>query len=249
VLVRSNFDEGQTIVLGDTIGFIDTATVVLHLHQIQATAEVLESKLRIASLQVQQASFTLALAQKEYDRVRSLIGSGSANQQQYDQAETAYNQALLTKDQADAGYAAAQAEWKSALSQVSILRRQFDDCFPTSPLQGIVVTRYLDSGELVAPGMPLVKIANLDTVWVKIYLSPAELTRIGLGSRAKIDLENGRHQFIEGKITWISDEAEFTPKNVQTKEARADLVYAVKVAIPNPGHILKIGMPVSVTLP
>jgi HlyD family secretion protein len=112
-----------------------------------------------------------------------------------------------------------------------------------------VVTRYVESGELVAIGKPLVKVARLDTVWVKVYLPPSDLTRIKLGGRAEIDPEDGRSRPLAGSISWISSEAEFTPKNVQTKEARADLVYAVKITIPNPDQTLKIGMPVLVTMP
>jgi HlyD family secretion protein len=249
LLLHLAYDEGQAISAGDTIGLIDTTTACLHVHQAVAGVRVVEARSSIASLQARQASHNLALAQKEFDRVRTLLASGSANQQQYDQAETACIQARLTEEQAQAGFVATQAELQNAVSQVAILREQADDCFPVSPMSGVVMTRYADPGELMAPGRPLVKIASLDTVWVKIYLPPSDLTEVHLGGHARVDPENGGNQRLEGVITWISDEAEFTPKNVQTKEARADLVYAVKVTVPNPGHILKIGMPVSVTVP
>ena len=245
-LISLDFDEGEHVAINDTIGLIDTSTTILQLRQAEAIAEAAGLKLKIAAKDIKQAEQNLSLAQTEFDRIASLLGSGSANQQQYDQAQTALTQARLIKEKADLGRQAAQAELKSARSQAALLKKQFEDCFPLAPIEGTIVTKYIEPGELVTISRPLVKIASLDTVWVKIYLSPADLTRISLGDQAQIDPENGSKNLLTGSITWISDQAEFTPKNVQSKEARADLVYAVKITIPNPGHVLKIGMPVSV---
>jgi len=247
-LIRLNFDEGDHVLQNDTLGLIDTSTTVLQLRQAEALVEAAGVKLRIGDKEIEQAAQNLALAQMEFDRIASLIGSGSANQQQYDQAQTALTQARLIKEKADLAYQAAQAELKSARSQAAILKKQVEDSFPLAPIEGTIVTKFIEPGELVIMGRPLVKIANLETVWVKIYLSPADLTRINLGDPAKVDPESGGKNILSGTITWISDQAEFTPKNVQSKEARADLVYAVKITIPNPGHVLKIGMPVSVKI-
>jgi HlyD family secretion protein len=247
-LLKLYFDEGQHVTEGDTIGWIDTTTTALRLRQAKAAVRAAETKLRISSINIKQASLNLSLAEKEFDRIKALLPVGSANQQQYDKAETAYHQALLAKEQADGSYSAALAEKETASAQAAILNKRMDYSFPEAPLSGIIVTRYVDPGELVAIGRPLVKIANLDTVQVDIYLSPADLTRIVLGGGAKVDPENDTGELLDGIITWISDEAEFTPKNVQTKEARADLVYAVEITIPNPDGILKIGMPVSVVI-
>jgi HlyD family secretion protein len=242
------FDEGDSIKMGDTIGEIDTVTTRLRLHQAEASKQMAETKVKISSINIEQATYNLDLAQKEYERVSALIKSGSINQQQYDQTETAYNQAVLSKKQADAVYDAAVAELAKAESEIALLKKQLNDCFPKSPESGVVTNKFVEVGELIGTGKPLVKIAKLDTVWVKVYLPPSDLTRISLGGHAKVDPEDGRNQPLEGKVSWISDQAEFTPKNVQTKEARADLVYAVKITIPNPGKILKIGMPVSVKI-
>ena len=129
-----------------------------------------------------------------------------------------------------------------------MLRQQLTDCTPLAPVAGVVVKKYVEVGELVTPGQPLIEIARLDTVWVKVYLPPEDLTRINLGDRAEVDPEDGRAEPMIGRVSWIASAAEFTPKNVQTREARADLVYAIKVIIPNPEHTLKIGMPVAVRI-
>jgi HlyD family secretion protein len=242
------FGEGDLIMKGDTIGAIDTITTMLQLRQTKAIKQAAETKVKISYLNIEQASYNSDLAKKEYDRVAALIKSGSVNQQQYDQIETAYNQALLSKKQADAAHQAARAELVKVESEIALLQKRLSDCFPKSPESGVVTNKFIKAGEWIGAGKPLVKIAKLDTVWVKIYLPPEDLTRISLGGHAQIDPEDGRTKPLDGTVSWISDEAEFTPKNVQTKEARADLVYAVKIIIPNPEKVLKIGMPVSVTI-
>lgn len=243
------FQEGDQIIRGDTIGIIDTITVSLHLRQAGAAKQAAQTQLEIASVNREQALSDYNLARKEFDRMASLIESGSVNQQQYDKAEHAYNQSVLGKKRAEATCNAVRAELVKIDAEIDLLRKQLDDCMPTAPISGRIIDRYLDVGELSGIGKPLIKIARLDTVWVKIYLPPANLTGITLGDTAEVDPEDGREMPMRGFVSWISSDAEFTPKNVQTREARADLVYAVKITIPNPGERLKIGMPVSVTIP
>jgi HlyD family secretion protein len=247
-LKRFGFEEGDLIAEGEIIGEIDTITTMLYLHQAQSTAQVAELRVKTSSLKIDQASFNLDLARKEYDRVSALLESGSIDQQHYDQVENVYEQAILSKKEADAAYESALAELSKIRSEMALLEKQLSDCFPQSPESGVITSKFVEAGELIGVGQPLIEIAKLDTVWVKIYLPPNDLTRIKLGDPAQIDPEDGRSQPLEGKVSWISDQAEFTPKNVQTKEARADLVYAVKITIPNPKKILKIGMPVWVEI-
>ena len=144
---------------------------------------------------------------------------------------------------------AADAELTRIRAEIALLEKQLNDCYPIAPVSGTVIDKFIDVGELIGIGRELITIARLDSVWVKIYLPPADLAEIKLGDRVEIDPEDGRDQNLNGIIRWISSEAEFTPKNVQTKEARADLVYAVKIDIANKAQRLKIGMPVSVTIP
>jgi HlyD family secretion protein len=247
-LKSMRFGEGDLIMKGDTIGEIDTVATMLHLRQTGAIRQAVKTNVKISSLNIEQASYNSDLARKEYDRVAALLKSGSINQQRYDQIETAYHQALLSKKQADASYQAALAELAKVESEIALLQKRLSDCFPKSPQSGVVTNKFVKAGEWIGTGKPLVKIAQLDTVWVKVYLPPEDLTRISLGGCAEIDPEDGRTKLLDGTVSWISEEAEFTPKNVQTKEARADLVYAVKIIIPNPEKTLKRGMPVSVTI-
>jgi HlyD family secretion protein len=242
------FDEGRLIARGDTIAEIDTVTTVLRLGQARSARQAAGKKADIASIAVEQASYNADLAKKDFDRAKALIAASSVDQQHFDAVEMVYKQAMLSRKQAVAGLESAEADLARIQSDVKLLEKQLGDCFPKSPLKGMVTAKFVEAGEWVGMGKPLVKIASLDTVWVKVYLPAADLTRVTLGGRATVDPEDGRNQPLPGKVTWISSEAEFTPKNVETKEARADLVYAVKVTIPNPGAALKIGMPVSVKI-
>jgi HlyD family secretion protein len=241
-------DEGANVAAGDTLAQIDTIATMIRLRQAQALYDAAQARLENAAINISVTGNNLDLANKEFERVATLLRSGSANQQQYDQTLTAFDQAKLANQQAEVTQKAARADLDNAQSQIELLQKQVHDCFPVSPVSGTVVERFIDTGELVSAGKSLLRIAKLDTVWVKIYLPPNDLTRISLGSHASVDPEDGRATALDGTISWISPEAEFTPKNVQTKEARAGLLYAVKILIPNPEQTLKIGMPVSVVV-
>ncbi len=248
-LERLYFDEGDRLDRGDTLALIDTAITVLKLKQADAMHMAATAGRKKAAIQIEQAAANDSLAQKEFDRIQRLLESGAANRQEFDRAKNALDQARLGYQAARVALSAAEAELARIESEINLLKEQYADCRPLSPIGGTVVTTYVEEGELLAPGKPILKIAQIDTVWVKIYVPPQDLTDIKLGDVAEVDPEDGRETPMTGAVTWISDEAEFTPKNVQTKEARADLVYAVKITVPNPDEILKVGMPVSVRIP
>ena len=239
-------DEGDTIERGVVLGVIDSSITTLQLERALAQRQSAVTAIDIASIAIEQAAQDAQLARKEFERIASLIEKGSANQQQYDQAETRDKQAALTKDHAQATYRARQADLARIDADLAILRRSLEDCSPTAPVSGIIVNKLTEPGELLAPGKPIVEIAKIDTVWVKIYLPAHGIAAIRLGETVTVDPEDGRAELPRGTVVWISDQAEFTPKNVQTAEARADLVYAVKVNIANPEGVFKIGMPVMV---
>jgi len=243
-----NVDEGDIISMSERIGVIDTTTILLQIDRISALKKAAENSLNIAAINIKQAGLNFSLAEKEFDRAKTLIKSGTINQQQFDRTETAFNQSELSRKQSQAAYNAAEADIQRLKAELALLNQQYNDCFPAAPRSGVVSDKYVEVGELINIGTPLIKIAGIDTVSVKIYLPASDLTKIKIGDKAQIDPEDDSGRELSGHIIWISPEAEFTPKNVQTKEARANLVYAVKISIPNPEQILKIGMPVSVKI-
>ncbi|MCI0495071.1 efflux RND transporter periplasmic adaptor subunit, partial [candidate division KSB1 bacterium] len=125
---------------------------------------------------------------------------------------------------------------------------QMRDARIPSPIEGTVTEKYVEQGEIARPGGPVVSLADLQNMWIKIYFKETELGKIKLNGNADIQISSYPDRTFAGRIAWISPKAEFTPKNVQTKDARADLVYAVKIEVKNPEGILKIGMPADVVL-
>lgn len=248
-LEKLYYDEGQKINSGDVIALIDTTNLTLQMDKAQAGRDAAETRRQTAQLQIDKAAADYDLVKKEFDRIASLLKSGSANQQQFDQAENRLQQAELNKKSAKTVLLAAEADLNGIEAEIALLKKQISDCRPLAPTSGTVVTTYIERGELMVAGKSLVKITRLDSVWVKVYLPPNDLTQIKLGDETRVDPEDGRTDPLTGYVSWISPEAEFTPKNVQTREARADLVYAVKITIPNKDEILKIGMPVVVRIP
>jgi HlyD family secretion protein len=243
------FDEGDAVRSGDILGVIDSTTAVLQIRQARARRAAAVTSRRMAEISIAQTTENLKLATKDFDRIASLLPKGSANQQQYDQAKNALEQSRLAKEHAEAALAASHADIRRIDADIALFDKQLHDCSPTAPVSGIIINKFTEAGELLAPGKPIFEIATLDTVWVKVYLGAHDLTKISIGGKANVDPEDGRDHPLEGHVSWISEQAEFTPKNVQTREARADLVYAVKVHIANTGGALKIGMPVMVSFP
>ena len=240
--------EGSTVAIGDTLAVIDASRLLLELEAARAGREVAMANLTAARVQLAQAQETKALAAKENDRTVALAASGTATQRQLDLTQHELTSASLAVDAAKAGIATIEAELTRADAEIARLNRQLVDCYPLSPLSGVVLEKFVEAGEVVAPGKAMVRIAQLDTLWVKVYLTAPDFARIKLGERVQVDIEDGSAQR-SGTVVWTSDEAEFTPKNVQTQKSRSNLVYAVKVKLVNDDRKLKVGMPVYVTLP
>ncbi len=177
-------------------------------------------------------------------RITKMKKDGAATQKQLDDINGQINiidkQTLSTKTQ----FTAISKELEVLDSQTAMLTDQLKRCSVKPPITGVILETYAKQGELTAPGKPLYKIANLDELTLKVYLSGAQLSAVKIGQTVEvlIDKNENINQTLSGTITWISSEAEFTPKIIQTKEERVKLVYAMKVSVKNDGT-LKIGMP------
>jgi HlyD family secretion protein len=246
-IVQQRFDEGTAVKLGDTLAIIDPSKIELDIASAEANRHTLAANLEAARLQVSRARETESFARSERDRVAKLLKSGSATQKQMDQLEHDTNLAANARQTAAANVNVIDAQMAKQDADIARLRRQLQDAYVIAPSSGIVTEEYIDMGEVVAPGKAVAKISRLDTVWVKVYLPAGKFASVKVGDKATISTEAGASNY-SGTVIWTSSEAEFTPKNVQTEKSRTNLVYAVKVSIPNSDGRLKIGMPVFVTV-
>jgi len=241
------FDEGTELHRGEVMLTVDSTRIVLQIRAADAALKAAEASLETAKAHLDQAKETESFSKSELERVTRLLAGGSASQRQFDKSKFDFDSAVKARRTAEAGIASVRAEIEKIRAETARLERELEDTRPRAPISGTVLEKYVEVGELVAQGRPIVMIANIDTVYVKVYLNAGAFAGVVLGDTAVVDTESGNRTYT-GTVVWTSDEAEFTPKNVQTQESRAGLVYAVKVSVPNPDKILKVGMPVFVTI-
>lgn len=246
-IIRRLYDEGTVVRANDTLAVIDPSRMELDLASAEANHQTLQATLQSSRLAVSRARETEQYAQSERNRVAKLLSSGSATQKQLDQLQHELDLAVNARQTAEANVRVTEAQIDKLDADIARIKRQLQDAYLLSPASGIVTEKYVEEGEVVNPGKAMLKISSLDTVWVKVYLPAREFASVKLGEKASVATESGEKTY-PGTVVWTSNEAEFTPKNVQTEKSRANLVYAVKVSIPNTDGRLKIGMPVYVSL-
>lgn len=241
-------EEGDVVTAGQLIARIDSEKVVLQRQQALAGLEELRLNRLNAQRLTRTARENLDNLAKKHERIGALLEDGSATQQQFDDLDTALKAAETQYENGRTGIAALDAREAQLKAQLELLATQLQDTRVTAPAGGVVIEKYLEAGELARPGSPVVTIADLEKMYIRLYLDEKELAQIRLNGEARVEVTAYPGKTFPGRIAWISSKAEFTPKNVQTKEARSDLVYAVKVAVTGSDGILKIGMPADVTL-
>lgn len=246
-VLQNRFYEGSEVHSGDTLIVIDPSRTELELDAARAGVNVLEAQLSAAHSGILQATTAEEYARNELSRAEQLLNSGTGTKRMHDQAKYAFDQAIITAETARAQVATLEAQLQQTRINVARLERRVLDHYPVAPIDGIILEKFIEQGELLAPGKPIARISQLDTVWVKVYLTTKRFANVKLGDPATVMVESADLTY-PGVVVWTSSEAEFTPKNIQTEQARADLVYAVKVSIPNSDGKLKVGMPVFITL-
>jgi len=259
--------EGAKVRPGDILATIDHSTADIQLRQAEAGVRLAEAQLallvkgarsediRQAEAALRQADSALKVAADDARRMRELFQTGSVTSKQRDDAEARL--IVATAQQSAAAEAlnkvrrlarpeeiqAAEARLAQARAAADLLAKQIADSTVVAPAGGIVTHKAVEAGELVAPGATIFTLADLDSVYVMIYVTELEIGRIKLGGGVEVRIDAFPDRPFTGTITYISPEAEFTPKNVQTKEDRVKLVFGVKVEIPNPEGLLKPGLP------
>lgn len=246
-LLTFSLEEGDNIEAGTEVGLIDTTQLWLKISQTEASKAVYQSQKPDQEKQIAATRQQLAKARTEQQRYKELVADGAAPSKMLDDASS---QVLVLQRQLDAQVSALQTS-TNALSrqmdaadvQVRQLRDQLLKCHIKSPVSGTVLEKYVERGEYVTPGKPLFKIGDVRHMYLRAYITSAQLKNVKTGQKVKVfaDYGGGQKKEYVGTVTWISSRSEFTPKTILTDDERADLVYAVKIAIETDGYV-KIGM-------
>jgi HlyD family secretion protein len=243
-LIYFKVDEGQELKKGDTIALVDTIQLALRRDELIAQKKSISTKSDNVTAQINVIEEQKKTSQIEKDRLEKLFKDGAATQQQLDNINGVM--AVYDKQISSIGTQNAPVlnEVAAYVKQIAQLNDLIKRSLIINPDDGTVLTKYAEANEVVTMGKPLYKIANLSDIYLRVYVSGSQLPQIKLGQKVKVfvDKNEKENKEYEGIITWISSSSEFTPKIIQTKEERVNLVYAVKVKVKNDGF-LKIGMP------
>ena len=243
-----NVEEGEQLKKGSLVGLIDTLQLHYNREQLKASIETVQSKSASVLSQINVLNEQLKTAKIEQTRIQNMYAENAATKRQIDEIDGKVKVIEKQISSVQSQNAPILNEIKSIKVQIEKLDDQIKKSKITNPVDGTVLTKYAEPSEITAFGKPLYKIANLNEMELRVYVTETQLVQIKIGQKVTvaIDADNDTKKY-EGNITWISAQAEFTPKVIQTKEERANLVYAVKVAVKNDGS-LKIGMPAEVWL-
>ena len=246
-LLAMNVEEGVVVQQGEVLAVVDTAALHLQLQQLRTQQRALLKSRPDIGKQVASLRSQVGKQEREVARVDNLLKGNAATQKQYDDAQT---QLGVLRSQLDATLSqlgnsseaieqnAAAIEW-----QMKQIELQLERSSIKAPIDGTVLVKYMQQGEMAVAGRPLVKIADLDHIYLRAYFTSDQLSKVGIGQKVKVTADFGgdeRYEY-EGTVTWIASDSEFTPKNIQTRSSRAHLVYAVKIAVKNDGR-LKMGV-------
>jgi HlyD family secretion protein len=243
-IVELKVEEGQTLQANQYVGCIDTLSLAIQREQLVAQKQAVASKLTNIKAQIEVQEQQKDILKTELQRVEKLYQDQAATKQQFDDVKGKYDvlekQITATRTQ----IASVAREMDVVDKQIKLMDENIRKAKIINPIDGTVLEKYLEQNEIAVPGKALYKIAPLDEIELRVYVSGAQLPDVKIGQQVKvlIDKDKETNQEYAGIVFWISDQAEFTPKIIQTKEERVNMVYAVKVRVKNDGRI-KIGMP------
>lgn len=243
-LIKLDIEEGDQLKAGEIVGWIDTSTFAVKRQQLIAQKKAKATKLDNIESQVAVHKEKIETYKTEKERIEKLLEQEAATDKQYDditgRLRIAKKQLQSVRTQKQSVY----RELDVVDAQIKELNENMEKCRIENPEKGTVLEKYHEEGEFAMPGRTIYKLADLSKMDLRVYVSGAQLPDIEIGQEVDVFIDKNKeeNQQLKGKITWISSKAEFTPKIIQTKEERVDLVYAVKIRVKNDGR-LKIGMP------
>lgn len=244
-IMQFDITEGHLLDAGREIGYIDTVQLYLKKMQLLANMKSVKTRYTDVPRQIAATKQQIATQRNELKRFENLVKSNAANQKQVDDINA---QILVLERQLAAQTETLEnsnrgvSEESTGLDiQVAQLNDQLQKSIITSPIKGTVLSKYAEQGELATQGRVLFKIADMDNMFLRAYITSGQLTEVKIGQQVRVFADFGEKDMKEyaGTITWISDKSEFTPKTIQTRDERANLVYAVKIAVKNDGYLKK----------
>lgn len=247
IIKAFSVNEGDLLKAGQMVGYIDTVQLYLQKKQLQASIKTVLSKKPNVALELAALQDQLKLARKEKNRITNLVAADAATQKNLDAANTQVEvtqsqiKALQNSLQTSTGSINKEA---SALSvQIDQVNEQIEKSVITNPINGTVLVKYAEVGEMAVTGKTLYSIADLSSIILRAYVTGGNYEKAKVGQTVKVRIDQGEKAYKQynGTIEWISNKSEFTPKTIQTKNERANTVYAIKVKVKNDGYI-KIGM-------
>ncbi len=246
-LLSFEIGEGQELAKNELVGIVDTTQLHLKKEQLLAQKEAVLSRLTGINTQTDVQEKQKRVLEKEKARIEALLETQSVPAKRLDDVEGELSVLQARTENIKSQKVTIMAESKAIEVQIKQVEDQLADAYIRSPQNGTVLEKYAEPGELVTMGKPLFKIADTRTLELRAFVSGTQLAHVQTGMLVNvfIDKTDEEMYILPGKITWIASEAEFTPKIIQTKEERVDLVYAVKIRVENDGK-LKIGMPAEV---
>ena len=266
-LLKLSVREGDNVKAGDTIAVIDHALLDLQLQQASAGVDLAGAQydllrngarkedIRSAEETVRQLESSHATAATDFERIKELFASHSVSQKQYDDAESRFTITLAQYNAAQQNLqkirhfarpeeiAAAKARVDQASAQANLIRKQISDSYIMAPVNGTVTYKPVEAGELINPGTVVVRLSQLERMELMIYVNETELGKVKLGAAADVMIDTFPEKTYPATVVYVSPVAEFTPRNVQTKDERTKLVFGVKLEVDNSNGELKSGMP------
>ena len=246
-LLYLNVDEGSTVSVGEQVGLVDTTQLWLKARQLGATRTVYATQRPEIEKQVASLRQQLAKAEQDRRRYAGLVADGAANRKLLDdatsQVQVLRREIVAAQSTLNNSTQTLNAQMGTTDIQRAEVLDQLSKCHVTAPISGTVLEKYAEAGEYATVGKPLFKLADMQHVFLRAYLTSARLKDVKVGQQVTVyaDYGNKQRRQYKGRVTWISDQSEFTPKTILTDDERADLVYAVKIAVTNDGNI-KTGM-------
>jgi HlyD family secretion protein len=248
-LVAVTKQEGQRIKTGELLAVVDTVQIILGLQELAATGAELDASIAASKASLGSLSEDLKGVEREFNRVNDLANKGAAPTQQRDNLQTQYASARPRLQAGQQQLLSLLMRRRGLAVKSEELKNQLSKCCVYAPCNGTILTRYKNLGEVILPGNPIYEAGNYDSIQADFFVPQPQLSGLTLGQNVRIRLDAGnaeKSKFVPAQISWISEDAEFSPKNIQTRESRNELVFKVRALATNSQGLLKRGLPVEI---